>query len=255
MVTIAVLDVETTGLDHKAHTVIELAIRRIGFDPETAEISTNEPGHSWLQDPGVPLSDFISKMTGISYDDLRDKSIDWALVNELLQSSDLVISHNAAFDRPFIDRSVPASPGKPWGCSVAQINWHAKGFEKAALGYLSEKFGIVTAAHRAKADVDAVVAILSRVDDRTGKPYLLELYRTATMPAIRVEARGTAYEKKDLLKGRRYRWDAAQKFWWKAVRQDLWPEEKQWLEKEIYEGEFAGSESLILPVERFRARE
>jgi DNA polymerase III epsilon subunit-like protein len=41
----------------------------------------------------------------------------------------LVVAHNAAFDRKFLERPCETFSTKPWACSISQINWAAEGYE------------------------------------------------------------------------------------------------------------------------------
>ena len=47
-------------------------------------------------------------MTELTADDLAGQVIDEAAAVEILSSADIIGAHNAAFDRPFIDRHQPA---------------------------------------------------------------------------------------------------------------------------------------------------
>ena len=61
-------------------------------------------------------------MTELTADDLAGQVIDEAAAVEILSSADIIGAHNAAFDRPFIDRHQPAIAGKSWVCSMAELD-------------------------------------------------------------------------------------------------------------------------------------
>ena len=60
----------------------------------------------------------VTALTGITNEMLTGQRIDDPAVLDLLSSSHLVISHNAAFDRPKLETRLPAFAGKPWACTV-----------------------------------------------------------------------------------------------------------------------------------------
>jgi DNA polymerase-3 subunit epsilon len=122
-----VVDVETTGLDHNRDRIIELAVQRFNFDM-LGRITQLDAPQVWREDPGVPLDAHITQLTGLTNQDLVGQSIDQSLSTNLIASADLVIAHNAAFDRPFIERRLPAAAGKSWACSMVEPEWLALGF-------------------------------------------------------------------------------------------------------------------------------
>jgi DNA polymerase III subunit epsilon len=54
----------------------------------------------WREDPGIPLDPKITKLTGLTSSDLAGQAIDEAAAVEILSSADIIVAHNAAFDRP-----------------------------------------------------------------------------------------------------------------------------------------------------------
>lgn len=74
----------------------------------------------------------------------------------VVEPADLVIVHNAGFDRPFCEAFSPILAGKARACSVSEIDWSARGFEGAKLGYLIGQAGYFHEGHR----VDDCFALL-----------------------------------------------------------------------------------------------
>src|SRR4051812_13964043 len=104
----AALDVETTGLELEADQIIELSIRRFRFDC-LGRITKLDRPYSWLEDPGRALEPEIKRLTGLTDDQLAGCAIDEPRALALLKSASLIVSHNAAFDRPFVDERLPAA--------------------------------------------------------------------------------------------------------------------------------------------------
>lgn len=249
----AIIDVETTGLSHETDSVIEIGLRVFAFNRNTGALASLLDSYSEFQDPGVPLTPEIIQLTGITDEMVKGKKIDWNEVDRLLSKCQVVIAHNAAFDRPFIDRSSPISKNKIWACSFQQIDWAKKGFTSSKLEVLSIFHGFFTDAHRALQDSDALLYLLSQKDEGTKQAYLAELLSKAREPSTIVSALYSAFETKDILKAAQYRWEANQKCWTKEVPNSAIEAEVRFLEEKVYSGKFKGKLSEIQPVDRFKA--
>lgn len=228
----AVIDVETTGLNPDDDKVIELAVRRFKYDPDGHIV---EIGRSWCwrEDPGIPLPEDIVRITGITGQDLVGRRIDDRVATDIISSAGLVIAHNAAFDRPMVERRLTSLPVMDWACSCKEIDWAAAGFEGRSLGWLCAQAGWFYDAHRAEGDVDALVQLL-RHERTDGRPLLWELDGRASCDSWLVEAVGSAFSTKDALRMRGYRWDPKAQLWWREVfDHDLLPEQA-WLAHEVY---------------------
>jgi DNA polymerase-3 subunit epsilon len=231
-----VVDVETTGLDPMTDVIIEMAMRRFRYDGH-GRILKIDRARSWREDPGRALSDEIVRLTGITDADLVGQEIDEDAAEHLLNSADLVIAHNAGFDRKFVERRLPGAAGRAWACSCHEVDWAAAGFDGKALGWLTAQAGFFFDAHRAAHDVDAVIALLGR-DTADGVSVLAQLADSALCQTVRVEAVGADFHVKDVLRGRGYRWSGDRRVWCKEVRASDLMNEEFWLASNIYAPEF-----------------
>ncbi len=252
--TAAVLDVETSGLRVESSRIIEIGIRTFLFNRSTGEILRFHQEYSSFQDPGSPLSEEVKKITGITDEMVRGKSIDWARVDALLESSQIIIAHNAAFDRPFVDLHSKSSPTRIWGCSLKQIDWTGKGFPAQKLDLLSLFHGFFTDSHRALNDADALLFLLAKKDQDSGAPYLLELLGRAKKPSFQIHALSSPFDSKDLLKARSYRWDSNARTWWKEIEAEDLASETEWLENNVYLGPFRGKTLEIPATDHFKMK-
>lgn len=134
------VDVETTGLDRESDKIIELAVQRFRFDELGRIIQIGTP-RVWREDPGRALDPRFTRLTGLTDELLAGQIIDDVAAAEILTSGDIIVAHNAAFDRPFVDRRLPAVAGRPWACSMAEVDWLDLGFDGRALGYLVTQCG------------------------------------------------------------------------------------------------------------------
>lgn len=247
-----VLDTETTGLNRKGDTVIEIALRPFKFNRANGDLIEVGQMYAALQDPGKPLSDEIKRLTGLTDADLAGKAIDWKTVDRLVGDAQIVVAHNAAFDRPFVERGAPSSAGKVWGCSLKQIEWAKKGFNVSKLEVLSIYHGFFAESHRAASDVDALLHLLTMTDWTTHKTYLNELLANARRPLVRVRATHSPFESKDILKERGYSWDQNAKLWHRTVYQEDTDHEVAWLTSAVYKGDFRGALDEIPLTDNFK---
>lgn len=230
--TALVVDVETTGLDQENDRIIELAMRRFRFDDDGVIVEIGK-AYTWREDPGFPLSQDIIRLTGLTDANLSGQRLDDELISKIFDEAELVIAHNASFDRPMMEKRLPLLPGKPWACSCEGIDWREAGFEGRSLGYLAMQAGWYFAGHRAENDVDAVVELL-RGEGADGVPLMYELNEHAMSDSHLIEAVGAAYAVKDALRLRGYRWSATGKVWWREVSDRDLLREQAWLAREVY---------------------
>ncbi len=226
------LDVETTGISLSNGAIIELAMRRFRFDVDGV-VTHLDRGYRWLEDPGFPIPAEITRLTGITDADVSGRRIADHDAVALLRSASLIVAHNAAFDRPWIEERLEAAAGLDWGCSMTQVDWQAGGFDGLSLGYLLRQAGWFHDAHSGEADVDAVIQLLQhRFDD--GRTALSQLIDLSAEPSWMFSATGAAFAAKDCLRERGYRWNAEMRVWWKEVKEDDRTEEEFWLAANVY---------------------
>lgn len=237
---VVLLDTETTGLDASRDKIIELALLRIEVDAASGLPAGAVQVYDGLEDPGVPIAREIEQLTGISSAMVRGQRLDEARVAELMDGVDLVIAHNAAFDRPFVEARLPAFTALAWACSFADIDWKAQGQSSAKLENLALSHGWFYDAHRAEMDCHALLAVLAQPLPQAQQTGLSRLLLAGAQTSYRLQATAAPFEAKDALKARGYRWNAEQRVW-----QTLLPDETalqaecDWLRSAVYGGRAA----------------
>lgn len=174
VVTACILDTETTGLQAGVDRIVEIAILPFSFLKKTGELLIVGEPVVQLQDPGFALPSSTTSVNGITDEMLKGKEIDWAVVANELKSAALVIAHNAAFDRAFVDRELNRAKQDSrhvWGCSYDMLEWDAPVNKQEVL--LAWYCGLLYEAHRAEADIHALLHLLHT------QRRLPELYRRA----------------------------------------------------------------------------
>lgn len=246
----AVIDSETTGLDIEVDRMVEFAAQRFLFGSD-GRIRAVERVQSWREDPGRPLPERLVRLTGLTDADLHGYHFDEAEIIALLESVDLIIAHNAAFHRPFVDHRFPKLSARAWACSLSQLDWLELGYDGRALGHLLLQSGHFFEGHRAAQDVVALTTLLTLERD-DGRTILWRLLERCERDTFRVEAVAAPYDAKDLLKRQGYRWDAIARYWWREIDEDMVSAECDWLDRDVYRGRGKPSLHRITAYDRFR---
>ena len=237
VLTLLVLDTETTGLNPARDKVVELALLRVTVDLGTGQPVGAVQVYDGLEDPGMPMPEEITVITGITDEMLRGQSLDEARVLALLDGADLVLAHNAGFDRPFVEARLPQFAALNWACSFADIDWKLAGRGSAKLTSLAGELGLFYDAHRAEMDCHALLAVLMAPLAGTASSGLMRLIEASRSPTFRLQATNAPFDAKDALKARGYRWDGAQKVWHtRLADQSALTLECEWLKTAVYNG-------------------
>lgn len=226
------LDVETTGRDPASDRVIELAMQRFGIDAAGRIVETEAPV-GWLEQPGVPIPAEITRITGIRDEDVRGRAIVDGEAVSLILGSDFIVAHNAAFDRPFLERRLPEIVEVPWACSLTDVDWGSHGFEARKLKHLAMEMGWFYEAHRATVDVTALLHVLDH-ELPDGTTVVSRMLERAREPTYVVEAVDAPFDRKGALSARGWRWNAARRVWAVEVGADRFDAEVEWATIHVY---------------------
>ncbi|MBT4701339.1 MAG: hypothetical protein HOB79_09710 [Rhodospirillaceae bacterium] len=253
-----VIDVETTGLSIENDDVIQLAMLPFEYEAESGRILTVHKSLSFdqLREPAMPIPDEISIITGITDDMVTGKNIDESDVSTVVANTDLIIAHNASFDRPMVERLWHCFSDKPWACTLASVDWLREGYGSGKLDYLGMQFGWFYDGHRAMADCEACLALLAQELPKSGQRVMAAVRESALQDDYLVCAIDAPYDLRDQLKRRGYRWRPADlpngKVWWTLAKE---PEaEITWLRKVIYGWEAPIPARPITAFERYSDR-
>ncbi|QEL26469.1 3'-5' exonuclease [Bosea sp. F3-2] len=231
------VDTETTGLNHAKDEIIEVGAVAFTYDDDGV-IGDVVGVYSGLRQPSEPIPAEITRLTGITDEMVAGLEIDIAALDALVEPADLIIAHNAAFDRPFCEKLSPTFASKAWACSVKEIPWADLGFEGNKLGYLVGQSGLFHGAHRATDDCNALLEVLARPPEENRARPFAELLRSSEQSRVRIYAENAPFDMKDQLKSRGYRWsdgsDGRPRAWWIETEEELRVEEFRYLRTEIY---------------------
>ena len=252
------LDTETTGLDHARDEIIELGMVKFDYTPDGRVVGVRDT-FSAFNEPSAPISAEVTALTGITDAMVGGHRFDEAAVTAFVDDAVVItIAHNSGFDRKFAERYWPVFGRKAWGCSMSEIDWRKHGFAGSQLGYLLNGAGYFHQAHRAVDDCHALLEVLAFELPTTGSPALALLLETARKPTLRVWAEQTAFELKDSLKRRGYRWndgsDGRPKSWFIDVEETALDDEIAFLRAQIYMRDIEPTVQRLTAFTRFSSR-
>ena len=235
------VDTGTTGFDPQRDAVIELGLlpftytvggRIVDVFHDAAQVHRNDPQRA--------LAPQIVALTGLTDDDVRGASVHLRAASALVVWADLIVAHNAAFDRPFVERVIPAARSASWACSQREVPWTEAGFPSAALTCLACAYGVYPRArHRALVDCEVGVWLLASALPHTGQPVLSALLERALSETVRLWAVRAPFEARRVLKRHGYRWmpeddQDIPRSWWTEVAPGREDEEIEWLAQHVY---------------------
>ena len=240
------LDIEATGLLYTSDKLIELGMVKFEYTDDGRIFNLLEE-FSGYQDPNVPIPDHITKLTGISDDMVKGHSIDEGEVSEYLKDVDIIIAHNAQFDRAFFETAFPKIAPKAWGCSMRDINWMDEDISSLKLEYIAYRYSFFFEGHRAIIDCLAGIHILAQDLINSKEPVLKRLLDNTMQLEFKLIARDSPYDSKDLLKTKGYRWGMppinSYRAWYITVPENRVESEIQYLRSDIYKS------NTTLPIE------
>lgn len=160
----SVVDVETTGTRASGgDRITEIAIVRV----ERGQVGEV---YSQLVNPERPIPPFITALTQISWEMVRDQPTFRQVVPDVLERlrGSVFVAHNAAFDWRFVSEEVRRSSGQelsgPRLCTVRLARAALPQLSRRSLDHVSRHFGIeIGARHRAAGDAVATAHALCRM--------------------------------------------------------------------------------------------
>ena len=168
---VAVVDTETAGPKQE---LIELAVINAAYDKQTGEVLGILEQYEGLREPTCGVSKADQRLNGLGSEQVRGKQLDETRIRSLLTRADLVVAHNAPFDRARLEEqcgwTVDLLKGK-WRDSLSEVAWETDSRDLQSL--LAHHKIDCEVAHRAGPDARALLELLSY--GGSGRTYLAQL--------------------------------------------------------------------------------
>jgi len=209
------LDLETTGLDVATDEIIEVGAVMWDTDRKLPVKMYSE-----MVQIQNPLSPEITKITGITHEDLATwgVSAQEACMNleALVSPCQYIVAHNGLnFDKLFIDRYLEAMPDikidLPWIDTMTDLPY-PKDLKIRKLSYVAAEHGFLNPfVHRSLFDVLTMLKVFSSYP-------INEIIEFSNSPMVRVVAH-VSFEEKDKAKRLGFRWDPTRREWFSGLRE------------------------------------
>ncbi len=155
-----VFDLETTGGNHTFDQIIEIGLVRI------KNLKVVDSKH-YLINPGMPIPDFIQKLTSIKEKDVKDAPRIIEVLDDILDfmGDDILVAHNISFDVPFFNSVLTRNNRERLANKTMCTNLMTKHLipeiMNSNLNYMSSLFHLNhDQAHRAIEDAKATAELL-----------------------------------------------------------------------------------------------
>jgi len=226
------LAVRTSGDDHRRDRIVELSVQRFRLDRLMRIVETGER-RTWLEEARTPISAVSGRDVDLVDGDLIGRSISDGEATAILLDVDFVVAHGAAATRPFVEKRLPLAAGRPWACSLDDIDWRARGFLGGSLLELMAPMGWFTEERRAEADVTALLHLL---DHRLGDGITVAglMVDRAGRDSWMVEIADAPETAEDVLRARGYVRDILRGIWAASVCDEDVADEVRWASIMLY---------------------
>ena len=202
--TLLILDTETTGLDPQRDRCLEVGA--ILFNVSARSVLAQQ---SFLLPVDSNGAEPINRIpaAGHGYSALTE-ALRW--FDELLAASDVLVAHNAAFDRQWFGRDHLPAVSHPWLCSMEDLRWPAERQlrSRPSVRDLALAYGVpVWSAHRALTDCIYLAEVFARCDDLE----TMLLYGLEPRQLVRAKV---SYDERHLAREAGFRWNDPVKGAW-----------------------------------------
>lgn len=213
--TAAIVHLKTTGFNNTVDEIIELAYLKVVISPESGKIIKLINEASYLNEPSkIKLSPAVSEKTGITKEMLAGQKIDWNVIDVDLSSVDFIISFNAPFERPFLDKELPRLH-KRWVDVLSQIPWNEYGFKNKSLESLSLHHGFYFEDNRSLVISQVVAKLLDFTIPEKEDTYLSQLLTHLDDKGLLVIAQKAHYEKRFFFNQHEFSFNKPLNTWYK----------------------------------------
>ena len=203
--TLLIIDTETTGLDPELDQCLEVG--GILFDVASRQILAQQ---SFLLPVEANAAEAINRIPAAATNLPQPWPAALHYFESLLDAADVLVAHNAAFDRQWFGRGHLPATDKPWLCSMDDMRWPAERQlrSRPSVRDLALAYEIpVWAAHRALTDCIYLAEVFRRCND------LEELVERGLEPRQLMRAQ-VSYDDRHLAREAGFRWNEPVKGAW-----------------------------------------
>ena len=203
--TLLIVDTETTGLDPQLDHCLEVGV--ILFDVPSRQLLAQQ---SFLLPVETNAAEAINRIPASATNLPQPWRPALSYLRSLLDAADVLVAHNAAFDRQWFGRGHLPATDKRWLCSMEDVRWPAgrQLRSRPSVRDLALAYEIpVWAAHRALTDCIYLAEVFRRCED------LEQLLERGLEPRQPMRAQ-VSYDDRHLARDAGFRWNEPVKGAW-----------------------------------------
>ncbi len=193
-----IVDTETTGLSPERHHCIEVGAVLFAV-PQRAVLSQISCLLPCRENPAEAINGIPAEVSRLE----QPWRQSLATFESLVDACDVVVAHNAAFDRQWFGQGPLPAIHRPWLCSMEEIRWPAGRALRStpSVRDLALAYGVpVWAAHRALTDCIYLAQVFERCED-------LEALLCAGLEPRRLYRAQLPYEERQRARDAGFRWN------------------------------------------------
>lgn len=119
---LAIVDTETTGLTDTDQPISVGAIL-LEVDSRYGDLVREIDSYYGLREPTVPIHPQAEAVHGMSIESLRGMQFDMGRLYKIIDSAELLVAHNAKFDRRMLAHVMPRVMHADWACTMYTLKY------------------------------------------------------------------------------------------------------------------------------------
>jgi len=211
---ICIIDTETTGLDHKKDSILEVAA--IYYNIQSKNVMQQL---STLFCAEKNDAEHVNKISKLALKNVNTHLNDCLILHmlQMLEHCDAIVAHNAEFDKSFLEL-IPLIgnniKNKKWICTKNDFKWPIPKLSSLSLINISLEMGVpVFSSHRALTDCQLLASCFSKLDD-------LESRFVDASKERKIYFARLSFEQRQLAKDNGFSWDSNKRAWFKYLTDD-----------------------------------
>jgi DNA polymerase-3 subunit epsilon len=182
---VAIVDTETTGLGDLDEP-ISIGAVLLDVSGKRGEVIVEVDSFHGFREPGVRMTPSAQQIHGVASEDLVGERLDLVHLRNMLDSAQLIVSHNAKFDRRMLCVVLPHLRDARWACSIHTLkyDWAKLGDGRRSLDALCAALEIERPTpHNALSDCYSLLSVLKTTAGTRARTRMARLIRNPWAPA------------------------------------------------------------------------
>lgn len=119
---VAIIDTETTGLEEHDQPISVGAVL-LEVTSDKGDLIREVDSYYGLREPTVPINPQAQAVHGLGIECLRGTEFDMKRLYKIIDSAELLVAHNAKFDRRMLSHVMPRIVDAEWACTMYTLKF------------------------------------------------------------------------------------------------------------------------------------